>query len=82
MVCSESPQLDAKLLDGPENPYIHDSGNVWTRFRTVVRWDGAALTLNLTTLHGWWKDSSPDSVDSQPTQLEEIRILRFEASIR
>lgn len=76
------PKLPALVfkVDGSENRYLHDSGDAWTKFTTVAKWDGALLTLKSTTLNGWWKTSSPESTDSQPTQLEETRILRFEAS--
>jgi hypothetical protein len=74
------PKLPALIfeLDGSDNRYVHDSGDAWTRFKTVARWDGAILTLKSTTFNGWWKTSDPSRVDSQATELEETRTLRFE----
>jgi hypothetical protein len=78
IVFPKLPEIVFKL-DNSEKQYVHDSGDAWTKFRTAAKWDGVELTLKSTTLNGWWKDSSPGLVESQPTQLEETRILGFEA---
>jgi hypothetical protein len=74
------PYLPAIVFnrDGSENQYVHDNGDSWTKFTTVARWDGELLSLKSITLNGWWKDSNPASVNTQPTQLEETRLLRLE----
>lgn len=73
------PRVPAETyqFNGSEKVFVHDYGDWWTKYRTLLKWDGSTLILKSVTLTGWWKDARPEDVSSQPTQLETTRTLKL-----
>jgi hypothetical protein len=64
--------------DVPESIEVQDIGQYWRKTITTVHSTDGVLTLGNRTLVGWWRDSRPEEVQRQGTELSVIHTLRLQ----
>jgi hypothetical protein len=65
-------------IDDGTASVIGGNSEWWTKTVSRAAWDGAELTLRSTRFSGWWRDSDPAAVTTQPTQLDTSVVLALE----
>jgi hypothetical protein len=62
-------------LDGREQTVIVDRGDFWTKHVQKSDREGDRLRLKAVAFAGWWRESDPETVTSQPTELGSVFVL-------
>lgn len=73
-------KADPYVLDGTKTTRVRDMGEYWRKLVTQANWDGSALTLKSTHQVDWWKNTKPEEVVRQDTEIQTVLVLRLETN--